>query len=278
MGQWIFQIISNPINSIDVDKFDYLVRDTNAVGLKLSFDYSRIINECMVINNTICYSYECNEDIYHMFFLRYRLHRQIYNDKTAKAIEILIVKLMIEINRVISFSEYLLDAEKMIELIDSFIWHQNSTPVIKDLINAINTRNLPKLIYQDISISDKSINLEKSIGLNESKFILSSYEVIKFKVGYVGGKSNPLNHITFYDSKTGLIVQEKKITGDSDSMKPVKFYKGSTFHSFSLLINQKHQEYFYRIYCTDLSLYNEFISYFDSMQTINDETTKESFD
>ena len=27
--QWIFEIVSNPRNSIDVDKFDYLARDTN---------------------------------------------------------------------------------------------------------------------------------------------------------------------------------------------------------------------------------------------------------
>jgi hypothetical protein len=31
-----------------------------------------------------------------MFFIRYRLHRQIYNHKTVKAIEILVIKLLFE--------------------------------------------------------------------------------------------------------------------------------------------------------------------------------------
>ena len=99
VGKWIFQIISNPLNSIDVDKFDYLLRDTQAVGLKLSFNYSRIIGEARVIDKKICYSSQCSEDIYHMFFIRYRLYRQIYNHKAVKAIEILIIKILFELEK-----------------------------------------------------------------------------------------------------------------------------------------------------------------------------------
>ena len=99
IGKWIFQIISNNVNSIDVDKFDYIVRDTQASGLKFSFDSSRIIEDALVIDNKICYSHQCSEDIYHMFFIRYRLHRQIYNHKAVKAIEIMIVKLLFELEK-----------------------------------------------------------------------------------------------------------------------------------------------------------------------------------
>lgn len=253
VGQWIFQIISNPINSIDVDKFDYLVRDTKMVGLKLSFDYSRIINECKVINSTICYSVECSDDIYHMFFLRYRLHRQIYNDKTAKAIEILIVKLLLAINNVINISDYLLDENKMCRLVDNFIFYIDDNEEISNIINEIHTRKLPKLVYQNISINDKNIFDKNTFDIEKfkEKFDKSTYEIIKFKVGYVGGKSNPLNHITFYDIKTGLVIQEK-----------------NTFHSFSLLINQKYQEYFFRIYCTDMNIYEDFLAYFNSNNDI----------
>jgi HD superfamily phosphohydrolase len=56
VGKWIFQIISNPLNSIDVDKIDYLTRDTKATGLKYGFNYIRIIKDARVINNKICYS------------------------------------------------------------------------------------------------------------------------------------------------------------------------------------------------------------------------------
>jgi hypothetical protein len=66
-------------------------------------------------------------------------------------------------------------------------------------------------------------------------------------VGYVGGKSNPLNKITFYNLKNGKIISENKV------------------RSFSLLITQKHQEYFLRVYCTDLDIVKKFNDYFDNI-------------
>jgi HD superfamily phosphohydrolase len=235
IGKWIFQIISNPLNSIDVDKFDYLTRDTQAVGLKCGFDFNRIINDAKVIDNKICYSLQCSEDIYQMFFLRYRLHRQIYNHKAVKAIEILIIKLLFELEKEYKISEYIFDIEKMLDLIDSFIWHNKINDKIKNIIKDINERKLPKLVYQDISINPIEFNEEKLKGFNPE-----SYTILRFKVGYVGGKSNPLNHITFYNLKTGQVISDNKV------------------RDFSLLLNQKHQEHIIRIYCLDLSLADEF--------------------
>jgi len=234
IGKWIFQIISNPLNSIDVDKFDYLTRDTQSVGLKCGFDFNRIINDAKVIDNKICYSLQCSEDIYQMFFLRYRLHRQIYNHKAVKAIEILVIKLLFELEKEYKISEYIFDIEKMLDLIDSFIWHNKINDKIKNILNDINKRNLPKLIYENISLQPIKINDDKLVEFNPE-----SYTIIRFTVGYVGGKTNPLNHITFYSLKTGQIITENKV------------------RDFSLLLNQKHQEHIFRIYCLDLSLVEE---------------------
>jgi HD superfamily phosphohydrolase len=251
VGKWIFQIISNPLNSIDVDKFDYLTRDTKAVGLKIGFDYSRIIDDARVISHNggskqnICYSTECNDSIYHMFFLRYRLHRQIYNNKTIKAVEILILKLLFEIEKTHNISNYILEPENMIKLIDSMIYHVDS-PEITNILEQLTTRKLPQMIFQDISLNPIEFDINR---LNQ--FNKSSYETIQFKVGYVGGKSNPLSRITFYDLNTGLVVSENKV------------------RDFSLLINQKHQEYFYRVYCTDLSKVNQMITALANIEVCN---------
>lgn len=37
----MYEIVANERNSIDVDKFDYIVRDTANLGLKSTFDFSR---------------------------------------------------------------------------------------------------------------------------------------------------------------------------------------------------------------------------------------------
>jgi hypothetical protein len=176
-----------------------------------------------------------------MFFIRYRLHRQIYNHKAVKAIEILLVKLLGEIEKEFTISNYLLDPEKMIQLIDSYIWHlPTNNPIIIQLIQDINQRKIPKMVYQTVSLQPIEFPIDKL----EEKFGSGKFHIVKFKVGYVGGKSsNPLNHITFYNSKTGQIIMENKVK------------------SFSLLINQKHQEYFIRVYCNDLLIINQVEDY-----------------
>lgn len=253
VGKWIFQIVSNPLNSIDVDKFDYLVRDTQATGLKFGFGYSRIIEDAKVIDNKICYSLQCSEDIYQMFFIRYRLHRQIYNHKAVKAIEILIIKLLFELEKEMGISQYILDAEKMLELIDSFVWHNKLNDKIKQIINSIETRKIPKMVYQDISLHPHEFDENKL----KEHFDSDSYYILKFKVGYVGGKTNPLNKVPFYNLKNGNIISENKL------------------RSFSLLITQKHQEYFLRVYCLDLAKKNNFIAFFENF---NKNETKSNYE
>jgi HD superfamily phosphohydrolase len=243
IGKWIFQIISNPINSIDIDKFDYLIRDTQAVGLKFSFDFSRIINDAKIIDNNICYSKNCSEDIYHMFFIRYRLHREIYNHKAVKAIEIILIKYLFELESTIKISDYLYDAEKMILLVDTFIWNQNHK-----LLNDIYERKIPKLIYQDISINPIEFDKQKLI----ETFPFESYQIIEYKVGYISGNksTNPLKLIKFYNLKTGNIINDYNIK------------------NFSLLINHKYQEYYLRIYLLDQNLIKDFENYFNLLQKI----------
>ena len=58
-----------------------------------------------------------NDDIYNMFFLRYILHRQIYNHENEKAIELMLVKLLKLIEEELNISSYILEPEKMIELV-----------------------------------------------------------------------------------------------------------------------------------------------------------------
>ena len=227
IGKWIFQIVSNPLNSIDVDKFDYLTRDTRAVGLKLGFDYSRLLMDARVIGDEICYSSQCSEDIYQMFFLRYRLHRQIYNHKAVKAIEILIVQVLYDLEKTDAISEFLNDPEKMIQLVDYVVFQQQHPNIRK-----IQTRNLPKLVFQDISSgsghsdhshSDRLEQIEKMM----TRFDEESYHIMRFTVGYVGGSTNPLNNVHFYNGNS------------------------VTQGNFSLLINHDHREYVFRVYCLD---------------------------
>mgnify|MGYP000908826301 FL=1 len=180
-----------------------------------------------------------------MFFIRYRLHRQIYNHKTVQSLEILIVKLLFELEKEIKLSEYILNSDKMLLLVDYFIWTQTKNDNIIKLINDIHMRNIPKLVYQDISLNiNDFINLETKI---KETFDTNIYEIIIFQVGYANNTSNPLNKILFYNNKTNEVITNNKVK------------------NFSLLLNQNHQEYVFRVYCIDLTKLNLFYQFFKNI-------------
>jgi HD superfamily phosphohydrolase len=244
VGKWLFQIVSNPKNNIDVDKFDYIYRDNQAVGLKLNFEYERIIEQSIVINDDIHYPIKVKDDLYHMFFIRYRLHRQIYNHKTVKSIELLLVDALFKLEETENISSCINDPERMIQFTDSYLRNCNNKNV-KEIINRIECRILPSLVFESISIGDIKLDedTEKRINELEKENLIKT---MKFKVGYISGKGkNPLNSILFYNSKNKNVI------------------KIESLKNFSLLINNKHQENFFRIYCMNKELKSELKNYFN---------------
>ncbi|RHY03180.1 hypothetical protein DYB36_007911, partial [Aphanomyces astaci] len=88
---FLYEIVANGRNCIDVDKFDYLARDMeNLFGGKKGFDCSRLWHYNRVIGNEICYHTSVTGDIYEMFQQRYYMHKQIYNHRKGKAVEYMI--------------------------------------------------------------------------------------------------------------------------------------------------------------------------------------------
>jgi len=234
IGKWIFQNISNPKNNVDVDKFDYINRDNRAIGLKLDVDFSRLILQPRVINDEICYPIQAKESLYHLFFIRYQLHRRIYHHKTVKAIEIIMSDILFELEKTDKISEYINDVEKMTLLVDSFIYN-SSNPKVKELLTKIETRKLPSIVFEKISLTEFNFPPEVF-----DKFNKESYQIIKYKVGYTSGKnSNPLSSIKFYHPKNNRIIPD------------------ITIENFSLLTNENHQEYVYRVYCIDDKIRDE---------------------
>ncbi|RUS17078.1 LOW QUALITY PROTEIN: hypothetical protein BC937DRAFT_90455 [Endogone sp. FLAS-F59071] len=86
---FLFDIVANKRNSVDVDKFDYIERDCYNLGIKSSYDTSRLMAMCRVVNNQICFHHKEVYSLYDMFHTRYSLFKRIYTHRVCMYISII---------------------------------------------------------------------------------------------------------------------------------------------------------------------------------------------
>ncbi|KFO86307.1 Deoxynucleoside triphosphate triphosphohydrolase SAMHD1, partial [Buceros rhinoceros silvestris] len=95
---FLYEIVANKTNGIDVDKWDYFARDCHHLGIQNNFDYKRLlkfIRVCEAENQKhICARDKEAGNLYDMFHTRNWLHRRAYQHKTGNIIEIMQVLLL----------------------------------------------------------------------------------------------------------------------------------------------------------------------------------------
>jgi HD superfamily phosphohydrolase len=117
--KFIFQIVNNSLNGIDVDKIDYLMRDAKYLGYPVKFDYKSILKNIRVFNDQICYHQIDTNNVYSIFLMRFKLHKDVYQNHKVKAIEFMICDAIRENIKDLNL-EYYFNNFKWIELIDDF--------------------------------------------------------------------------------------------------------------------------------------------------------------
>lgn len=78
--RYLFQIVSS---TIDVDKMDYLQRDSYYTAVPCGFQYDRIIYNSRVIDGELCFHKKVARNILQMLHTRYYFHSEIYQHKTV---------------------------------------------------------------------------------------------------------------------------------------------------------------------------------------------------
>ena len=90
--EFLLQIVANAKNGIDVDRFDYMLRDCFHLGLNCSYNYDNIILRSRCIKNSsneweICFNEKVFLDVCDMFQCRLNLFRRAYNHRSNRAID-----------------------------------------------------------------------------------------------------------------------------------------------------------------------------------------------
>jgi deoxynucleoside triphosphate triphosphohydrolase SAMHD1 len=262
----LYQIVANNLNGIDVDKFDYLARDTKNLGITTGFNANRLINEFIIDHNgNIAYPKHCSTDIYDMFHSRYMMHKKVYSHKTVKLIELMLTDLFLKIDPIFGISKSIDDMFVFCKLTDDTIFQYiqyiinppifiqinldtKQYQIIKeadDIYQRIVTRNL----YQQIlEITDEKAEaylygfLEYLMNTHPT-FSMDDFVIEKIKIGFVSGnKSDPFDSIYFYDKKENdktFTIKKNYISG---------------------LINNKIQETHWHFVCKKRSIYHTIIT------------------
>lgn len=249
---FIFQIISNSLNGLDVDKLDYLYRDSFYLGSGTPYDLSRVISHVQVINKNICFPEKISYEIYKVFRSRYDLHKQFYSHKTTICIEYMIRDILENLNPILKISDSIKNEniEKFIDLVDHTIlstanilknfepvytcWKKQIDTILK-ILNKINDRDIYKCIYGETFYTDEEIDNQQLFERFKEKYnddlLIFDFDspniiIVKLKIGLLGGnKSHPLDSVYFYDNKNKSILLDKtKISHLMSSMHQENIY------------------------------------------------------
>eukprot|EP00066_Takifugu_rubripes_P030702 XP_011619968.1 PREDICTED: deoxynucleoside triphosphate triphosphohydrolase SAMHD1-like [Takifugu rubripes] len=93
---FLYEIVANKKNGIDVDKWDYFARDCHHLGIQNIFDHQRFIKFARVCEvdgeKYICTRDKEVNNLYDMFYMRNCLHRRAYQHPVVKIIETMITE------------------------------------------------------------------------------------------------------------------------------------------------------------------------------------------
>ena len=195
----LYNLVNNSINSIDVDKLDYLQRDPRHIGLDYAFDPWRILNKSFIKEDSIIYSKSLVSNILEMFRTRYRFHKDIYNHKTVKLIEVMIGDALKNANEHYGFST--MNTEDLIQYDDSIynqiLFSENiDLKHSKNILQRIEKRNLYKFVGWSEQCNDES-ELNDLCNDKFSDYSTDNLRFINMKFNFCNGTSSPLNKVKF---------------------------------------------------------------------------------
>jgi len=269
----LYQIVANNLNGIDVDKFDYMARDSINLGHRFTFNLERLINEFIIDRNgNIAYPKHCSSDIYELFHTRYMMHKKVYHHKTAQLVDLMISDIFTKIDPIYHISETIDNMEQFCKLTDDSIFFLiqstiNPMPLFtidlnpeqleivqeaNEIYQRILSRNFYKQIAQIIDDESGKEFLEQflcHVLIMYPKLKRENFIIRTTRIGFVNGnKRDPFETIYFYNKKENAIT----------------FTLGKTY--ISALMNNKIQESHYHLiaknyedYIMCLSELNNFI-------------------
>ncbi|XP_056589714.1 deoxynucleoside triphosphate triphosphohydrolase SAMHD1 isoform X2 [Triplophysa dalaica] len=256
---FLYEIVANKRNGIDVDKWDYFARDCYHLGIQNNFDYQRFLKFARVCEvrgkKHICTRDKEVGNLYDMFHTRNCLHRRAYQHKVGSIIETMITEAFVKADpyiqiqgssgRMFTISSAIDDMEAYTKLTDH-IFEQilySSTPELSDaraILQNILCRRLYKCVGQttpethvDVS-QEKLLDWAKEVAGSKPSNIdenLMAEDFVVIHMDYGMKEKNPINNFHFYCK--------------NDPTKAIKIRKNQV----SKLLPERFAEQLIRVFC-----------------------------
>ncbi|XP_034063432.1 deoxynucleoside triphosphate triphosphohydrolase SAMHD1 [Gymnodraco acuticeps] len=227
---FLYEIVANKRNGIDVDKWDYFARDCYHLGIKNNFDHGRFIKFARVCEvdgqKHICTRDKEVGNLYDMFHTRNCLHRRAYQHKVGNIIETMITEAFLKADKHIqiegsegrkfTLSTAIDDMEAYTKLTDHVferILHSSSPELAesRQILRNIVCRRLYKCLgqtqaEQPLSVTPETIrkweeDLAESLrqsGSNDGSLQPEDFVVSVIYMDYGMKDKNPINNVRFY--------------------------------------------------------------------------------
>ena len=196
-NRWYYQIIANKQCQLDVDKIDYIQRDSFYIGeIGKNSNFKRLITDVRVVEtkeNTfeLAWCHKLNYEIFSLFTTRYRLHKSIYTHHAVKSHEYIIIDILKNL-----YDLLLKGKINFIDLTDSVVFCK---------LCAIKSRASLRLLSRDIPSFIGEISIPKNF---ENKTLLketfpkriANIIIDKIQIKFSSSNYNPMNEIYYYNS------------------------------------------------------------------------------
>ncbi|CAI8594478.1 unnamed protein product [Vicia faba] len=225
---FLYDIVANGRNGIDVDKFDYIARDCRACGLGCNFEFQRLMETMRVLDDEICYRAKDYLTIHKLFATRADLYRTVYTHPKVKAMELMVVDALVKANDFLQISDTIQDPAEYWKLDDSIIKTIETSPLeelkeARELILRIRRRNLYQFcneyaVPRDIMDNVKKVTPQDIVCSQKNGGVMLKEEdvaVSNVKIDLTRGKHNPLESIHFfkdYESDEKFTIPDERIS------------------------------------------------------------------
>ncbi|XP_074500274.1 deoxynucleoside triphosphate triphosphohydrolase SAMHD1-like isoform X2 [Sebastes fasciatus] len=221
---FLYEIVANNRNGIDVDKFDYLARDCYYLGIQNNFDYRRFLKFVRVCEvdgqRQICTRDKEEGNLYDMFHTRYCLHRRVCQHRVNIIIQHMIAEAFLKADKHIEIEGSGGEMFTLSTAIDDMVAYtkltdhvfeqilncpETSSPELKEareILKKITNRRLYKFLGQtkanDTDVTQQKEMWKKELELPEGDGLTDDFVVVDSIMDYGMKDENPIDEMRFY--------------------------------------------------------------------------------